>query len=363
MKTTLRLSTLALAAGLAFQPALAEDRYEETLNTRQYVGGFASYLDVDEDRQFDDSGSGYSAFYGRQLSDRVWWETEGGFYKMDPNQADFQDFYQYHLTTGLAYAFGDRTGFTPYVIAAVGAIDQEVLPEDDQDTNLTVNAGIGAVTGPIFDNGLKLRGDARYVYDDFDGSGPARGDGAFGDVRLSLGVEIPLGYTKVVTKEKTVIKTREVAAKPQPVMDSDGDGVPDNRDQCPNTLEGGRVDSNGCLIVNQTVTLTNINFEFDSAKLTRSSESSLDRIADSLKSQTDFRVEVGGHTDSVGAAEYNEQLSQERAESVRQYLVNRGVDPSRVTGRGYGELNPVASNESESGRAMNRRVEFRVTEK
>jgi len=203
----------------------------------------------------------------------------------------------------------------------------------------------------------------RHAHFVLDGSGPARGDGAFGDVRLSLGVEIPLGYTKVVTKEKTVIKTREVAAKPQPVMDSDGDGVPDNRDQCPNTLEGGRVDSNGCLIVNQTVTLTNINFEFDSAKLTRSSESSLDRIADSLKSQTDFRVEVAGHTDSVGAAEYNEQLSQERAESVRQYLLNRGVDPSRVTARGYGELNPVASNETESGRAMNRRVEFRVTEK
>ena len=82
MKATVRLSTLAFAAGLAFQPALAEDRYEETLNTRQYLGGFASYVDVDEDRQFDDEGLGYSAFYGRQLSDRIWWETEGGFYKV-----------------------------------------------------------------------------------------------------------------------------------------------------------------------------------------------------------------------------------------------------------------------------------------
>ena len=131
MKATVRLSTLAFAAGLAFQPALAEDRYEETLNTRQYVGGFASYVDVDEDRQFDDEGLGYSAFYGRQLSDRVWWETEGGFYKVDPNQADFQDFYQYHLTTGLAYAFGDRTGFTPYVIAAVGAIGAAIAGEEN----------------------------------------------------------------------------------------------------------------------------------------------------------------------------------------------------------------------------------------
>ncbi len=182
-------------------------------------------------------------------------------------------------------------------------------------------------------------------------------------MRLSLGVEFPLGYTKVITKEKVVVETREVQAPSKPMIDSDGDGVPDDRDQCPNTLEGGQVDAKGCLIVNQTVTLSNINFEFDSARLTTSSESTLDRIAESLKAQTDFRVEVAGHTDSVGNADYNEELSRQRAESVRQYLLDRGVAADRVSARGYGELDPIASNETESGRAMNRRVEFRVTEK
>ena len=74
-------------------------------------------------------------------------------------------------------------------------------------------------------------------------------------------------------------------------------------------------------------------------------------------------MEVAGHTDSVGNADYNEELSRQRAESVRQYLLDRGVAADRVSARGYGELDPIASNETESGRAMNRRVEFRVTEK
>lgn len=363
MNGSLQFTSLMLAAALASPLAMAATTvHEETLSTRQYVGGAASYVDVDDDRQIDDKGSGYSVFYGRQLSDHFWWESEGGFYKMDGEVPDGQDFYQYHLTTGLSYAFGDRTGFTPYLIVALGAAKHEVVPTDDDDTNFTANAGIGAVTGPIFDNGLKLRGDVRYVYDDFDGAGPARGEGAFGDIRASLGLEFPLGYTKVITKEKTVVETREVAVR-QPVIDSDGDGVPDDVDQCPNTLPGGKVDAKGCLIVNQTITFNDILFELNSAKLTPASENTLSRIADSLKSQTNFRIEVAGHTDSTGTAEYNDMLSQKRADSVRQFLTYQGVDPDRITARGYGELEPVASNESISGRAMNRRVEFRVTEK
>lgn len=368
MKGSSIFTAFVLAASLASPLVMAADaehkntEYRENIATRQYVGGAVSYVDVDNARKIDDKGEGYSVFYGRQLSDHFWWETEGGFYKIDGEVPDHQDFFQYHLTTGLSYAFGDRTGFTPYLIVALGAIKHEVVPTRDNDTNFTANAGIGAVTGPIFDNGLKLRGDVRYVYDDFDGAGPARGNGAFGDVRASLGLEFPLGYTKVVTNEKVVMKTREVMVN-KPMIDSDGDGVPDDLDECPNTMPGGKVDSKGCLIVNQTITFNDILFELNSATLTHASENTLRRIAESLKSQTDFRIEVAGHTDSTGTAAYNDVLSQKRADSVRRFLTAQGVDSDRVSARGYGEMEPVASNESVSGRAMNRRVEFRVTEK
>ncbi len=369
MKSIFTKTALVLAIGLAAQAVMAadtanssSDEYTETLATRQYIGASASWLNVDDDRNVKDDGAGYSLFYGRQLSDHFWWESSFGFYKLDTNLDPDRGFYQYHLMTGLSYAFYDRAGFTPYLIAQVGGIRHEVLPSSDNDTSFGANAGIGAVTGPLFDNGLKIRGDVRYVYDDFDGAGAVNSEGPFGDLRVSLGLEFPLGFSKVVTKTQTVVKTREVPVQTN-TIDSDGDGVPDNMDQCPNTMPGGRVDSRGCLIVNQTVSFNDILFEFDSAKLTPSSERTLSRIAKSLQSQKNFNVEIGGNTDSVGSADYNQLLSEKRAQAVRRYLISEGVDASRLTARGYGESNPVASNSTVSGRAMNRRVDFRVSEK
>ena len=376
MKATFNKTMLVLAIGLAAQSAMAadangdsmnttmSDTYKETLATRQYIGVDGSYLKLDSSRNTKDNGDGYSGFYGRQLADHWWWESAFGFYKQDTNLNPDRGFYQYHLMTGLSYAFGDRTSFTPYIIGQIGAIHHEVLPSSENDTTFGANVGIGAVSGPLFDNGLKIRGDIRYVYDNFDGASGvnARGNGPFGDVRFSLGLEFPLGFSKVVTKTKTIVKTREVPVQTN-VIDSDGDGVPDNRDQCPNTIAGGKVDSKGCLITNQTISFNDILFELNSAKLTPDSEKTLDKIAKSLKEQTDFNVEIDGNTDSTGAASYNQSLSQRRAESVRQYLVDQGVNPSRLTAKGFGESNPVASNKTVSGRAMNRRVDFRVSDK
>ena len=373
MKATFNKTMLVLAVGLATQSAMAADNggvntstsdsYTETLATRQYIGVDGSYLKVDSGRNVKDYGDGYSGFYGRQLANHWWWESAFGFYKTDTNLNPDRGFYQYHLMTGLSYAFGDRTGFTPYLIGQIGAIKHEVLPSSENDTTFGANVGIGAVTGPLFDNGLKIRGDVRYVYDNFDGASSvnARGNGPFGDVRFSLGLEFPLGFSKVVTKTKTIVKTREVPVQTN-VIDSDGDGVPDNRDQCPNTIAGGKVDSKGCLITNQTISFNDILFELNSAQLTPDSERTLDKIAKSLKAQKDFNIEIDGNTDSTGSASYNMSLSQRRAESVRQYLIDQGVSASRLSAKGYGESNPVASNKTVSGRAMNRRVDFRVSD-
>lgn len=101
-----------------------------------------------------------------------------------------------------------------------------------------------------------------------------------------------------------------------------------------------------------------VNFAFDSAKLKPQAEITLNEVAHRLRENTEIRVRIEGHTDSVGSAEYNQGLSQRRAESVRDYLASQGVSGDRMTAVGYGEERPVATNETPEGRALNRRVEI-----
>jgi OOP family OmpA-OmpF porin len=103
-----------------------------------------------------------------------------------------------------------------------------------------------------------------------------------------------------------------------------------------------------------------VNFANDSARLTPESMVILDDVAQRLNKRGDIRAEVAGHTDDRGAADYNRSLSQKRADSVRGYLVSKGVDASRLTARGYGEDSPIADNKTSQGRAENRRVELRA---
>jgi len=110
-----------------------------------------------------------------------------------------------------------------------------------------------------------------------------------------------------------------------------------------------------------SLVLEGVNFITDSAELTTGSRRILDRVAESLQDRPEVEVEIEGHTDSVADAAYNMDLSQRRAESVREYLMSKGVAGRRLTARGYGETHPVASNDSPEGRARNRRVELRKT--
>jgi len=101
-------------------------------------------------------------------------------------------------------------------------------------------------------------------------------------------------------------------------------------------------------------------FESDSANLSPGAFDRLYQVADVLVEYPDSLVEVRGHTDAVGAVAYNQELSERRADSVRRYLVSQGVAPGRISAVGLGESYPVASNESEAGRQLNRRVELEV---
>ncbi|MBF7051973.1 OmpA family protein [Halomonas sp. KAO] len=109
----------------------------------------------------------------------------------------------------------------------------------------------------------------------------------------------------------------------------------------------------------EPVTLqSDVTFAFDSAELRPGAESELNQVARTLNDNPEVRVTIAGHTDAIGTNEYNLGLSKDRADSVRSYLVSQGVAGNRMRTVGYGEERPVATNETDAGRAQNRRVEI-----
>jgi len=147
--------------------------------------------------------------------------------------------------------------------------------------------------------------------------------------------------------------------------DTDGDGVADKFDKCPNTPAGTVVDGSGCPIkfpepvAAATVgDYAPIQFEFDSYVLKTSSYPTLDKVSQDLRN-SNGSISLEGYASSEGTEEYNLQLSKDRANAVKNYLVNSGVAATSVNAVGYGEANPVASNATEAGRVQNRRVEFK----
>lgn len=140
-------------------------------------------------------------------------------------------------------------------------------------------------------------------------------------------------------------------------LDTDGDGVPDWKDDCP--LEKGTPELNGCPASDSNTIAENIQFEFNSSVLRTSSYPTLDKVSSMLRAEKSKSIQLDGHASAEGTAAYNMQLSIDRANSVKTYLVNSGVDAKRVSVKGYGETRPIASNATEEGRMKNRRVEFR----
>ncbi|MBP5556712.1 MAG: PD40 domain-containing protein [Bacteroidales bacterium] len=112
--------------------------------------------------------------------------------------------------------------------------------------------------------------------------------------------------------------------------------------------------------VGETFVLRNVFFDFDQSTLKKESNIELDKLASYLQENKTIKIEIGGHTDNQGRAEYNEKLSLERAQSVYNYLISKGIDKNRMSFKGYGMSQPIATNETEEGRALNRRTEFKI---
>jgi OOP family OmpA-OmpF porin len=241
-------------------------------------------------------------------------------------------------TVGINFLFG---GEKKTVVAATPAAAPEVIPDSDGDG--------------VLDNLDKCPGTPAGVKVDENGC-PLDSDGDGVPDYLDKCPGTPAG-----------VKVEKDGCP----LDSDGDGVPDYLDKCPETSKGMAVDQDGCplaaleavsavetqIVEKGRVTL-NVKFDFDKAVIKKKFHDEIGNLAAVMKKYPDLQITIEGHTDNVGGLKYNEKLSQRRADAVKKYLVEKfGIEASRLTTKGYGEVRPIESNATKEGRQKNRRVE------
>jgi OOP family OmpA-OmpF porin len=319
-----------------------------------YVAPSIGYTDDDPDRKIDDSFSGVQLQVGREMSKRLALEGLLGYHDIDgfPGQE--------HLELGFNVIgnFLPDSLFSPYVIGGVGYLRADVgtpdfggsPPFDSTASNATATGGLGLKIN-FGDSPWSLRAEwrLRHAFDS---------DNSLTDQIGTLGIQYNFGGGSAATMAAASQPEADTtpAVVPAVPVDSDGDGVANDRDQCPGTPAGAKVDAKGCEIVK----LRNVYFGFDSALLLATARSQLDVSAAMLKRNPDVKVEIIGYADARGPETYNLKLSERRAEAVREYLEKAGVEAQRMSARGLGESHAGASDTSANGLAENRRVELRA---
>ena len=256
---------------------------------------------------------------------------------------------------------------TPYLLIGIGYEDVADEPAEAYDSSMYGNWG-GGVKWTVFKE-ITLRAEVKHLM---------RTDDGGNELYYGIGLSIPFGEKASNDKKEEVTPVAVVAGvdsdgdgvldtddkcpnTPKGIevkengccLDGDKDGVPDYRDKCPETPAGVKVDKNGCA---RSVVL-DIVFENASSEINKENSAKLQDYADFMKDNTNYSVTLVGYTDSVGSQKNNQKLSEKRAESVKADLIKRGVEASRIIAVGKGEANPVADNTTAEGRAQNRRIE------
>lgn len=404
MKKIVMALTLATSVGAAGAAPLNFDL------SQTYFAAMGSYQKLDTARPADASGFGTQLVVGLPVTDLLNLEATT-FATYMPRDVDGKADLSYGL--GLDTLLLQRNeNYSSFLLVGAGALREDISKVES--IAPYVNVGAGFMGRIPFLPSLSYRAEVRAVADINEDGAPGQGKDILIEPRFNVGVQYGFGFAAAApaapvdtdgdgvfdpsdlcpsTPPGTVVDATGCPAAP---ADSDSDGVLDPIDQCPGTPAGTIVDATGCpppvpgvapdldndgvrneldqcpgtppsfkvdvvgCMVEQTVALQNVNFEFGSDQLTAGAMTILDGIAGSLLAQTTVKVLVTGHTDALGPQSYNLSLSQRRAKSVMLYLAGKGVEPTRLAAEGEGEFSPVASNDTEEGRAQNRRVEFKI---
>ena len=330
-------------------------------------GALANYFVADNSRPDTNNGLGFA------LDAIHFWDNyqgislRGSYANLQTDRIPETDFQRYSASLGYwRYLDGDgfcMPGFRPYVNGGIGAgIQETVTGAVDSDSGLLLEAAFGLVSdwNMLIPN-LKFRPELRLDYE------TVYSDAV--DLTVGLGVHYAFGASApepVVAAPAPAPAPAAAPAQPAPVKpapaapgDSDRDGVTDRDDACPGTARGVPVDNRGCAVIEKVV-LKGVTFGAGSSVIKSEAFPTLRSVAAALNANPKLKVEIGGHSDSQGNDQKNQALSEKRAGSVKSFLIKEGVAADRITVKGYGEANPVDTNDTPEGRANNRRVEFKV---
>lgn len=369
-------ASIALAAAL-WGVALPVAAQEAPKEMRPYVSGMFSHV-FEEDERDDlvgggsdtiEDGNGLQLGVGMAASERIGVELSIFGHRFDNSTAGSPSMEDRGVRVEGLYFYSRNPGFSPYFSVGTGAVRTEV-DDGGHSTDGFADVGLGFMKFfNVSGIDLGLRGDLRYRHVFLDDQTLGRTDiDDLGEAVLKVGLVVPLGKRA----EAPVAPPPPPAAAPCP--DGDADGVCDAQDQCPETPAGVQVNETGCPIEQPAPAASpanrqfeDVHFAFDQSRLTDYAKALLDNAAQVInelaQQYPQLRVEIFGHTDSVGTDGYNVGLGERRANVVREYLQRKGVDGGRMSTQSYGESRPKATNDTDEGRALNRRAEVRTVEK
>lgn len=248
---------------------------------------------------------------------------------------------------------------TPVIGAGLGVVDISNYDPNSLKLGLKLRAGAEYALNQAFSLGLNI--DYQHVNKMLMGDNlPGRNIHV---LAARVGLTWYFGSPKSHTAPVAAKEATPVAAQVTQDGDGDADGVLDSADKCPTSAAGSKVNAYGCAEAEKATISLNVQFDTSKATIKSGYEANLKEIADFMSQHPSTKIEIQGHTDSSGAKILNDKLSQARADSVRNYLVNDlKADGSRITAKGYGPAVPIADNKTVDGRQTNRRVIAIITE-